>query len=118
MRFVPTLVHGVADYIVGIGMILLAFISGTEGSGFWAFILFGLLAIIYSLLTDYELGWKPVLTVPAHLALDAVFAVVMLVLPFVVTLSELLAWVSWVIGFMAAALVTTTRMAPNRTHAG
>jgi hypothetical protein len=34
MRFVPTLVHGVADYIVGIGMILLAFVSDAEEAGF------------------------------------------------------------------------------------
>jgi hypothetical protein len=119
MRFVPTLVHGVADYIVGIGMILLAFISDADGAGFWVFLLFGLFAIIYSLLTDYELGWKPVLTMPAHLALDAAFALVMLAVPFVFTLPELLAWASWAIGLMAAALVATTRMAPaNRTHAG
>jgi hypothetical protein len=118
MRFVPTLVHGVADYIVGIGMILLAFVSDAEEVGFWVFLLLGLFAVIYSLLTDYELGWKPILTMPTHLAFDAGFALVMLALPFVFTLPEILAWASWVIGLMAAALVATTRMAPAREKPG
>jgi hypothetical protein len=113
MRFIPTSVHAVADYLVGFGMILLAFISGAEGAGFAAFVLLGLLAVVYALMTDYELGWKPYLTMPTHLALDAVFAVVMLLLPLVVTLPPLLATASLVIAVMAMVLVATTRMRPR-----
>ena len=110
MRFVPTLVHGIADYAVGAGMILLAFIAGDGGIGFFAFLLLGLVAMLYALATDYELGWKPILTMPAHLALDAVFAVVMLALPLLFSLPVLLVWASIAIAFMAALLVATTRM--------
>ena len=110
MRFVPTLVHGIADYVVGIGMIALAFLSGTDGIGFYAFLLLGGFAIVYSLATDYELGWKPVLTMPAHLALDAGFALVMLLMPLIFALPPLLAWACGLIGVMAAVLVATTKM--------
>jgi hypothetical protein len=110
MRFVPTLVHGIADYVVGFGMILLAFVSGAEGPGFAAYLLLGLFAIVYAMVTDYELGWKPLLTMPAHLALDAAFAVAMLVLPLVFMLPPVLMWTSVVIAFMAGVLVATTKM--------
>ena len=110
MRFVPTLVHGIADYAVGIGMIVLAFISGAEGAGFYTFLILGAFAIVYSLMTDYELGWMPYLTMPAHLALDAGFVVVMFLMPLVLTLPPLLFWASLAIGAMAAALVATTRV--------
>lgn len=110
MRFVPTLIHGIADYLVGAGMILLAFATGATGAGFVAYLLLGLLAIAYALATDYELGWKPLLSMPAHLAVDAGFAAVMLVLPLVFTLPPLLDGVSVAIALMAALLVATTKL--------
>lgn len=110
MRFIPQSLHGVADYLVGVGMILLAFVSGAEGPILWIFPLLGVLAIVYSLLTDYPLGWKPWLTMPAHLAVDAVFAVVMLALPAVFAMPVLLVWASLGIGLAAAFLLATTRM--------
>lgn len=109
MRFVPTLVHGIADYAVGLGMIMLAFISGAEGAAFALFILLGTFAILYALATDYELGWKPYLTMPAHLVLDGVFAMAMLGLPLVLPMPMLLVWSSLAIGVMALFLVVTTR---------
>ncbi|HEV7433292.1 MAG TPA: hypothetical protein VGO22_00220 [Pseudorhizobium sp.] len=110
MRFVPTLVHGIADYLVGTVMIVLALVVGVGGIGFYAFLILGAFAVLYALVTDYELGWKPLLSMPAHLALDAVFALVMLVLPLILVLPTLLFWTSIVIGVMAAFLVVTTRM--------
>ena len=110
MRFVPTFLHGIADYVVGLGMVLLAFVSGAEGPGFAAYLALGLFAIVYALLTDYELGWRPILTMPAHLAFDAGFAVAMLLLPIVFTLPVMLVWTSFIIAFMAGVLVATTKM--------
>ncbi len=109
MRFVPKWVHGIADYAVGFGMIALAFVAGAEGAGFYAFTTLGVFAILYSLGTDYELGWKPYLTMPAHLALDAAFAVVMFLLPLVFKMPLLLAWPSVAIGAIALLLVVTTK---------
>ena len=110
MRFVPTLIHGIADYLVGAAMVLLAFATCATGAGFVAYLLLGLFAIVYALLTDYELGWRPILTMPAHLAIDAGFAVAMLLLPIVFTLPVMLGWTSVVIAFMAGVLVATTKM--------
>ncbi len=110
MRFVPTLVHAIADYVVGVGMVVLAWFGGASGAGFYAFLILGVIAVCYSLVTDYELGWRPYLSMPGHLAVDAGFAVIMLLLPLLVTLPTLLAFASVAIGLMAAILVATTRM--------
>ncbi|AXV15198.1 hypothetical protein CYG48_05460 [Neorhizobium sp. SOG26] len=117
MRFIPTSVHGIADYLVCLGMIIMAFVAGAQGAGFAAFVILGCFGILYSLFTDYELGWKSYLSMPAHLALDAGFAVVMLVLPFLVDLPPMLYRSSFVIAVLAAALVLTTRMRPGPARA-
>ncbi|MCK8782619.1 hypothetical protein M0654_21865 [Rhizobium sp. NTR19] len=117
MRFIPTSVHGIADYLVCLGMIILAFVAGAQGAGFAAFVILGVFGILYSLFTDYELGWKSYLSMPAHLALDAGFAVVMLVLPFLVDLPPMLHRSSFVIAVLAAVLVLTTRMQPGSARA-
>ena len=110
MRFIPRTVHAIADYLVGFGMIAIALMLGAGGAAAWIFLGLGVFAIVYSLFTDYRLGWKPVLTMPTHLVLDAAFAVVMLAVPLVVTMPVPLMWISVVIGLMAAFLVATTRM--------
>ena len=63
-------------YAVCFGIIAPAFVSEVAGAALHGLILLGLFAIAYGFLTDSELGWKPVLTMPAHLALAA-----MLLLP-------------------------------------
>jgi Kef-type K+ transport system membrane component KefB len=110
LRFISKTVHGLADYLVGFVMIAIAMMVGAGGAVAWIFLGLGVFAIVYSLFTDYRLGWKPVLTMPTHLALDAAFAAVMLVLPLVVAMPTPLVRISVVIGLMAAFLVATTRM--------
>lgn len=110
MRFVPTLVHGVADYTVGLGMIVLAVLGGAQGAVLAVFVLLGGFAVLYALITDYELGWKPYLTMPTHLAIDGGFAVVMLLLPLILTMPALLLGASLAIGVTALVLVATTRL--------
>jgi hypothetical protein len=116
VRFIPTSIHGIADYLVCIGMFVLAFAAGVEGAGAVAFVILGAFGILYSLMTDYELGWKSYLSMPAHLALDAGFAVIMLLLPLVLDLPPLLYRASFLIAVLAAVLVATTRMHPPQSQ--
>lgn len=73
MRFIPTRIHGVLDYATGLLLIaapwLLGFADGTAAQ--WVPVVLGVGAIAYSLVSDYELGVTPVLSMPTHLALDA-----------------------------------------------
>jgi hypothetical protein len=52
MRFIPTLLHGAADYLVGLTVIGLRFYQGWVGSQRASFVVLGTFVIIYSLFTD------------------------------------------------------------------
>ena len=72
-RVIPTQVHGVLDYLTGGTLLLVPKVLGLNGVPASARVLrlAGGGAILYSLLTDYELGVVRLLPMPAHLAMDA-----------------------------------------------
>ena len=73
MRFIPTRIHGVLDYLTAGVLIaaplMLDFRKGDART--WLPVSLGVGTIVYSLLTDYELGLVKVIPMPVHLALDA-----------------------------------------------
>ena len=72
MRFLPTRVHGVIDYLWGLVLIGAPWLFGfaTGGAAQRTAIVFGAGAILYSALTDYEAGLFRILPMRLHLALD------------------------------------------------
>ena len=68
----PTRIHGFLDYLMGVALVVVP-LAREFGPGpqTWLPVLLGAGAIIYSLLTDYELGVIPLISMPAHLTLDA-----------------------------------------------
>ncbi len=73
MKFLPTKVHGVLDYLVGIALILAPMIFGfSDVGGAAVFIprLLGAVLIIYSIFTNYEWGLFKVIGMPYHLMVD------------------------------------------------
>ncbi len=87
IRFVPTRVHGVFDYIGGIALILAPFVFGFFSVGGIAVILpmvLGVGLLVYSLLTRYELGIPAIkfIPMPLHLIFDFVAAALLAASPF------------------------------------
>ena len=115
MRFIPTLVHGVIDYIVGLVVIALPFMLGFQGATRLTLVALGIIAILYSLITDYELGAVRYLRVRFHLLLDIVFAVAMLALPSLLEFPPDLRWPNYLIGVAALVLVATTEIRATGT---
>jgi hypothetical protein len=109
VRFVPTLVHGFADYLVGLVVIGLPFLLGMEGSVRTVLMILGVVVILYSLMTDYELGILRFLRLRFHLLLDAVFGVVMLLIPSWFEVPTSVRWPFYLLGVLALVLVFTTR---------
>lgn len=112
MRFIPTRVHGYLDYALGVLLIvapwLLAFARG--GAETWVPVILGVGVILYSLLTDYELGAVRSISMPAHLALDGLGGLVLLVSPWLFGFADFV-WVPHVllgIVEIGAALFTET----------
>ena len=87
IRFVPTRVHGIFDYVGGIALISAPFLFGFFSVGGIAVILpmvLGVGLIVYSLLTRYELGLPAIkfIPMPLHLIFDFVAAALIAVSPF------------------------------------
>jgi hypothetical protein len=83
MRFLSTKAHGVLDYLVGILLIaapwLFNFARG--GAETWIFVILGAGALVYSLLTRYELGVVKMIPMPVHLILDAMSGILLAASP-------------------------------------
>jgi hypothetical protein len=82
MRFLPTHVHAALDYILGVALSVFPFVTGLHQGGVieWGPMLLGHSLILYSLLTNYELGLLRLISIRLHLLLDAVGGVVLIAL--------------------------------------
>jgi hypothetical protein len=116
MRFIPTIAHGLADYIVGPFVVGLPFSYGLTGTTRAAFVTLGLFVILYSLLTDYELGLVRVLRIRFHLLLDALFGLAMLATPTLLHLPNNSRIPVYVIGVLSLFLSLTTKIRAQRTR--
>jgi hypothetical protein len=83
MKIISRRTHGFLDYIVGLLLIFLPKIFGFDTGGIESRIPFilGLAALIYSLVTNYELGLFKFLPFRAHLALDVASGLLLAVSP-------------------------------------
>jgi hypothetical protein len=108
MRFLPTLIHGVLDYLVGLLVIVLPFALGLQESQKWTLVIIGFLVLLYSALTDYEMGLVRFLRIRFHLLLDAVFGLAMLLTPWLFDFPADARWPNYVLGVLALILVAVT----------
>ena len=88
IRFLPTSVHGVLDYIVGIALIAAPWIfqfAYVGGAAVIVPIVLGIALIVYSLVTRYEWGIPGIkfLPMPYHLVIDFLAAVFLAVSPWI-----------------------------------
>lgn len=113
MRFIPTKFHAPLDYVVGVVLIAAPWIfqfSEHTAASVIAVVL-GIGLIVYSLLTDYELGVWRVFPMSAHNLIDIVAGVFLAASPFLFGFADESAnvWVPHVVvGLAAIGLGLTT----------
>lgn len=111
MRIIPTRIHGVVDYVTGLLLIaapwLFGFANGTAAQ--WVPVMLGVVAILQSLMTDYELGLIRRLPMPLHLVLDFLSGALLLVSPWLFGFSNFV-WVPHMIFGLFAILMSLLTM--------
>lgn len=117
IRFLPTTVHGVLDYVVGLALILAPNIfqfADVGGPAVFIPRLLGVLLIVYSLFTRYEWGVIKVISMPYHLIVDFLAALFLAVSPFLFGFSNKGAnvWLPHVVVGIAVILVVIV----SKTH--
>ncbi len=126
IRFVPTAVHGIFDYLGAGGLIASPFIFRFSSIGGIAVILpivLGAGLFLYSLLTNYELGvpgWR-FIPMPVHLTVDFAASALLAVAPFLFGYANLglNVWVPQVAaGVAVILLVLVSKTEPQRSYVG
>lgn len=121
MKFLPTSVHGVLDYLVGVALILAPTIFGFSDVGGAAVLIpqvLGAALIVYSLLTNYEWGVYKVLPMSYHLVVDFLAAAFLAASPWLFGFrdEEANAWLPHVVvGVVVVLVVLVSQTKPRGT---
>ncbi len=117
MRFLPTRVHGIIDYVWGVALLGSPWILGFADvpAARWIAVVFGLGAILYSLVTAYELGLVPVLPMPLHLVLDGVAGFILAITSWGFGFAGRVFWPFVLFGLFSVAASLVTRLRPARS---
>lgn len=122
MRFIPTRVHGIADYVIGILLIAAPWLFGFADGGAeqWVPVILGAGVILYSLITDYELGVAKAIPMPVHLMLDIGGGIFLAVSPWLFGFADEIWWPHVIVGLLeiGAGLMTETRPEYDKPGAG
>ena len=116
MRFIPTRVHGVLDYLVGILLIaapwLLGFADNTAQT--YVPVALGIMALVYSLCTNYELGAYKGISMKTHLTLDFLSGAFLAASPWLFNFDDRVYMPHLILGIfeMGAALMTHLNPGP------
>lgn len=116
MRFIPTRVHGMLDYLLGIVLLVAPWLLdfSDNDTATWVTVALGAAIILYSLLTDYELGVVRAIPMQMHLGLDFVSGLVLAASPWIFGFDETV-WVPHVIlGIVEIGTALMTYRTPER----
>lgn len=121
MRVIGTKTHGYLDYIMGILLIAAPWLFGFTrgGAETWVPVILGAGTILYSLLTDYQLGVARVFSMRTHLTLDMLGGIILAASPWLFGFADYVWQPHLVLGIveMGAAFMTRTTPETSRTGA-
>jgi hypothetical protein len=123
IRFLPTRVHGVLDYVVGIALILAPTIfqfSDMDGAAVAVPRVLGVVLILYSLVTRYEWSLVKLIPMSYHLVVDLVAAIFLAASPFIFGFitAQPNAWLPHiVVGVLVVLVVLVSQTQPGRPTA-
>jgi len=112
MKIIPRNVHGVLDYVVGLIVAASPWLFGFADHGAATVIpvVLGLGALLYSLLTNYELGVARIIPFQLHLVIDFISGILLAVSPWLFNFSRRIYWLHLVFGLLEILVVLLSRV--------
>lgn len=114
MKFIPSFVHGLLDYFFGISLVASPWLLGFDrnGSATAIAVIFGVVLLLYSLLTNYECGVIRVIPFRIHLFIDWLVGLFLFTAPWFFGFADNNAEPFYVFGMciIGAALLTNPRV--------
>ena len=122
IRLLPAWLHAIADYAVGISLVIVALASGGSAGAVGTGVVVGVTVLVVSMLTKYPLGVAKVLPFTVHSAGDYLAAALLLAAPWTLNFASgdtgiTAFYVVAGIAVLAVSLVTNYQYSPNRDWA-
>jgi hypothetical protein len=119
VRLLPAWFHAIADYAVGITLIVVALAVGGSGAAVATGVVVGSVVLAVSMLTRYPLGVAKVLPFTVHSAGDYLAAALLVIAPFALGYTDTdgglsAFYVAAGIAVLAVSLVTNYQYSPKR----
>lgn len=110
MKIIDRKTHGYLDYLVGVLLVISPWLFGfyEGGSESWVVILLGAGTLLYSLITDYELGLIGIIPMKSHLRIDLISGIFLAASPWLFCFSEDIFWPHVVFGIVEILVVILT----------
>ena len=123
MRIIGTKTHGYIDYVMSFFLIASPWILGFNrgGAETWIPVVLGVGMMMYSLMTDYELGASKALSMRTHLTLDFLAGAFLAISPWLFQFNDYITTPHLVLGLleMGASLMTKSHpISESREHSG
>lgn len=113
MRFIPTLMHGVMDYMVGLLLLIAPWLFDFQNDGAQTIVpmVLGGAALLYSIMTNYELGMIRVLPMRVHLTMDLLSGILLAASPWIWGFNQTVYLPHLILGIfeILASITTSTR---------
>ena len=119
VRLLPAWLHAIADYAVGIALVVVALASGGSAGAVGTGVVVGATVLVVSMLTKYPLGVAKVLPFSVHSAGDYLAAALLLAAPWTLNFADgdtgiTAFYVVAGIAVLAVSLITNYQYSPNR----
>jgi hypothetical protein len=120
MRFIGTKTHGYLDYIMGALLIAAPWIFDFDrgGAETWVPVILGASAIIYSLMTDYELGMARKISMRTHLTLDLMSGILLAASPWIFGFADYVWQPHLILGILEIGASLFTKTVPGTEKRG
>lgn len=111
---ISTKIHGYLDYIMGATLILLPLILDIpEGAASTLLVVLGAGVIVYSLITDYELGLFKILAMKTHLLIDLMGGILLIAAPWLFGFADESLWIFVILGVLEIGASLLTKKEPS-----
>ena len=115
IKFIDTKTHGYLDYLVSVALIAAPWVLDfyRDGAETWLPVILGVGTIVYSLLTDYELGVSRQISMRKHLMLDLFSGVILGISPWLFGFADYVWAPHLILGILEIGVALMTRTAPD-----
>ena len=119
MRVIPTRIHGMIDYLMGVLLIVAPYLLGFADGAAAQYVpqLLGIGIIGLALVTDFELGIVRAVPMPVHLIIDMLGGALLLASPWLFGFAAFVFWPHVILGVAEICLALLTRTTPTTVPA-